>query len=74
MGLVARCGLIPVVFDVLYDPWPTPLSASADGPVLVSGVDLLVHQAAYQFEIFTGSPAPVADMRAAGESALAARQ
>ncbi len=64
----------PRGFDVLYDPWPTPLSASADGRVLVSGLDLLVHQAAYQFEIFTGSSAPVADMRAAGESALAARQ
>ncbi len=39
----------------------------------MSGLDLLVHQAAYQFEIFTGSPAPLAEMRAAGEAALAAR-
>ncbi len=72
--LVARCGATPVVFEVLYDPWPTPLAASAGARVLVSGLDLLVHQAAYQFEIFTGSPAPLAEMRAAGESALAARQ
>lgn len=71
--LVARCARAPVVFEVLYDPWPTPLAAAAGGRVLVSGLDLLVHQAAYQFEIYTGLPAPIADLRAAGESALAAR-
>ena len=26
--LVARCADVPVVFDVVYDPWPTPLAAS----------------------------------------------
>ncbi len=72
--LVARCAEMPVVFEVLYDPWPTPLAAAARDRVLVSGLDLLVHQAAYQFEIFTGSPAPVAEMRAAGEAELAARR
>ncbi len=71
--LVARCAEMPVVFEVLYDPWPTPLAQAAGDRVLVSGLDLLVHQAAYQFEIFTGSPAPLAEMRAAGEAALAAR-
>lgn len=68
--LVARCADVPVVFDVLYDPWPTPLAAAAGDRVLVSGLDLLVHQAALQFELFTGLPAPVAAMRAAGERAL----
>ena len=43
--LVARCGDVPVVFDVLYDPWPTPLAESAAGRVLIGGLDLLVHQA-----------------------------
>ena len=71
--LVARCAEVSVLFEVLYDPWPTPLAAAPGDRVLVSGLDLLVHQAAYQFEIFTGSPAPVAEMRAAGEAALAAR-
>lgn len=71
--LVARCADVPVVFEVLYDPWPTPLAAAAGERVLVSGLDLLVHQAALQFEIYTGSPAPLAEMRAAGEAALAAR-
>jgi shikimate dehydrogenase len=72
--LVARCAAVPVVFEVLYDPWPTPLAAAAADRVLVSGLDLLVHQAAYQFEMYTGSAPPVAAMRAAGESALAARR
>ena len=71
--LVAACADVPVVFDVLYDPWPTPLAASADGRVLVGGLDLLVHQAALQVELFTGLRAPLATMREAGERALAAR-
>lgn len=71
--LVAACADVPVVFDVLYDPWPTPLAASADGRVLVGGLDLLVHQAALQVELFTGLRAPLATMRDAGERALAAR-
>jgi shikimate dehydrogenase len=63
----------PVVFDVVYDPWPTPLAAAAvaSGATLVSGLDLLVHQAALQVELMTGvAQAPVAAMRAAGERAL----
>lgn len=72
--LVARAAHVPVVFEVLYDPWPTPLAASAGGRVLVGGLDLLVHQAAIQFELFTGAAAPLAAMRDAGARALAARQ
>ncbi len=72
-GLVARCAGTPVIFEVLYDPWPTPLAASAGGRTLVSGLDLLVHQAALQFALFTGVEAPLAAMRAAGEQALAVR-
>lgn len=62
-----------VVFDVLYDPWPTPLAAAAAeaGCRVVSGLDLLLAQAVYQFEQFTGVSAPVEAMRAA---LLAARQ
>lgn len=73
--LVAACAAIPVVFEALYDPWPTPLAAAAlaSGRVLVHGLDLLVHQAALQFELFTGVDAPLAAMREAGERALAAR-
>jgi shikimate dehydrogenase len=60
---------VPVLFDVVYDPWPTPLMLAATGTV-VSGLDLLVHQAALQFELFTSQQAPLAAIRAAGERAL----
>ena len=45
-----------VVFDVVYDPWPTPLAAAAQraGCRIVSGLDLLLAQAVHQFELFTG--------------------
>ena len=73
-GLVARCAGTPVVFEVLYDPWPTPLASSVGtDQALVGGLDLLVHQAALQLELFCGVPAPVAAMRQAGEAALASR-
>ncbi|TQL68306.1 shikimate dehydrogenase [Nocardioides albertanoniae] len=67
--VVARWASAPVVFDVVYDPWPSPLLEATSG-VAVSGLDLLVHQAGLQFELFTGRPAPLAAMRAAGEKAL----
>ncbi|MFK3985428.1 shikimate dehydrogenase [Micromonospora sp. NPDC050397] len=56
-----------VLFDALYDPWPTPLAASAAaaGCRIVSGLDLLLAQAVGQFEHFTGVPAPVSAMRTA---------
>ncbi|WP_346540039.1 shikimate dehydrogenase [Micromonospora sp. DPT] len=61
-----------VLFDALYDPWPTPLAASAlaTGARVVSGLDLLLAQAVGQFEQFTGVPAP----RAAMARALAAHR
>ena len=73
--LVARCADVAAVFEVVYDPWPSPLAAAAaaDGRVLVSGLDLLVHQAALQYVAFTGMSAPLGAMRAAGELALAGR-
>jgi shikimate dehydrogenase len=63
------------VLDVVYDPWPTALAATARqvGVVLVSGFDLLLHQAARQVELMTDRPAPLAAMRQAGLAALAAR-
>ncbi|MFJ1648726.1 shikimate dehydrogenase [Streptomyces sp. NPDC088258] len=61
------------LFDVLYEPWPTPLASawSGAGGRVVSGLDLLVHQAVLQVELMTGrAPAPLDVMRAAGEKAL----
>ncbi|MFF7475392.1 shikimate dehydrogenase [Streptomyces sp. NPDC008092] len=64
------------LFDVLYHPWPTALAArwSMFGGAVVSGLDLLVHQAVLQVEQMTGrTPAPLDEMRRAGEKALAER-
>ncbi|MFD8818258.1 shikimate dehydrogenase [Streptomyces sp. NPDC059627] len=64
------------LFDVLYHPWPTALAArwSMFGGAVVSGLDLLVHQAVLQVEQMTGrTPAPLDAMRRAGEKALAER-
>jgi shikimate dehydrogenase len=61
------------VLDVVYHPWPTPLAQSAarSGAAVVSGFDLLLHQAARQVELMTGiKPAPLAPMRTAGQAAL----
>jgi shikimate dehydrogenase len=64
-----------VVFDVVYDPWPTPLAqgAQAKGCRIVSGLDLLLAQALGQFELFTGVAAPAAAMRDALFEAAARR-
>ena len=57
-----------MLFDAIYDPWPTPLAAAAAaaGCRVASGLDLLLAQALGQFEQFTGVvPAPEDAMRAA---------
>lgn len=61
-----------VLLDVVYADWPTPLgrAAAAAGMTVVSGLDLLVHQAAEQFRLFTGHDAPLDAMAAAGRAAL----
>ena len=65
----------PLVFEALYDPWPTPWArwSQDEGATLVGGLDLLVHQAALQLTAMTGAAADVEAMRAAGLAALAAR-
>ena len=74
-AVLALADRVPAVFDVVYDPWPTPLAReSRPHAALVSGLDLLVHQAAFQVELMTGTgPAPLGVMRRAGEAALAER-
>jgi 3-dehydroquinate dehydratase / shikimate dehydrogenase len=53
-----------VVFDMVYDPVETHLLqvARAKGFAVIPGVEMFVHQAARQFEIWTGKPAPAGDM------------
>lgn len=68
--------LVPAaVLDVVYHPWPTRLADAAGqaGAVVVSGFELLLHQAARQVELMTGRDAPTAAMREAGHAALALR-
>jgi len=72
--LVSRCADVPIVFDALYDPWPTPLVAAAGDRTVIGGLDLLVHQAVLQVELFTGRTVAVDVLRDAGERALAARR
>jgi shikimate dehydrogenase len=57
----------PVLLDAIYDPWPTPLAAAvaAAGGRVISGLQMLLHQAFAQVEQFTGLPAPREAMIAA---------
>ena len=63
------------LLDVTYAPWPTPLAAAwyDAGGTVVSGLDVLIHQAVLQVVLMTGREVPVGVLRAAGESALAER-
>ena len=53
-----------VVFDMVYDPVETHLLrvARTKGIAVIPGVEMFVQQAARQFEIWTGKPAPAGDM------------
>jgi 3-dehydroquinate dehydratase/shikimate dehydrogenase len=53
-----------VVFDMVYDPVETHLLrvARTKGISVIPGVEMFVQQAARQFEIWTGKPAPAGDM------------
>ncbi len=52
------------VFDMVYDPIETRLLklAKARGAEVIPGFEMFVHQAARQFEIWTGKPAPWDEM------------
>lgn len=52
------------VFDMVYDPAETRLLqlARERGAEVIPGSEMFVHQAARQFEIWTGKPAPREDM------------
>jgi len=68
---------VGTLFDVIYHPWPTRLAAAWQqaGGTVFGGLDLLIHQAAFQVELMTGAdPAlrgrVVEAMREAGTAAL----
>src|ERR1700722_10940844 len=78
MGNVRDCPLkedeiqARVVFDMVYDPVETHLLqvARAKGISVIPGIEMFVQQAARQFEIWTGKPAPAGDMLRAVTIAL----
>ena len=63
------------VFDMVYDPSETRLLqlAKERGCETIPGSEMFVHQAARQFEIWTGKPAPREDMLRIVTLALAER-
>jgi shikimate 5-dehydrogenase len=74
--IAARTFLPPRVLDIVYHPWPTALTTAARraDATVADGFDLLLHQAAGQFQLMTGHPAPLYPMRTAGLAALAERR
>ena len=52
------------VFDMVYDPGETRLlkMAKERGAQIIPGIEMFVQQAARQFEIWTGKPAPWDEM------------
>lgn len=76
-GLAATLREVPappeqVVLDCVYADWPTEFALAQEyrGVAVLSGLEMLVHQAAEQFELMTGQQAPLEAMRAAGRAAL----
>src|SRR3989449_6547826 len=63
------------VFDLLYQPPITPLVRGARdrGAHAINGLSMLLFQGLAAFEIWTGQPAPEAEMRAALERAVLGR-
>jgi shikimate dehydrogenase len=53
------------VFDIVYNPLKTRLleEAESEGCRIVPGVEMFIHQAVFQFELWTGQAAPVDRMR-----------
>jgi shikimate dehydrogenase len=67
-------GRFQVVMDIVYQPLQTRLlrEAQARGATAIDGLQMLIHQATAQFELFTGRQAPVEVMARAAYGALAA--
>lgn len=77
-GVLGAAAQVGAVFEVVYDPWPTPLAETAlsVGLPLVDGLDLLAHQAVLQVALMTGAPVDAVSvdvLREAGRAELARR-
>ncbi len=65
-----------VAFDLVYVPEETPFlrQASAAGAVAIGGLDMLIHQGAESFRLWTGVEPPLEVMFQAARAALAEQQ
>jgi shikimate dehydrogenase len=61
-----------LVYDLVYNPWPTPLLSLAQqaGADVLGGLPMLVYQGAASFEMWTGRPAPLDLMLSKAREAL----
>lgn len=64
-----------IVMDVVYNPLQTRLLKEAEkaGAKTINGLEMLVHQGAASFEIWTGEKAPTETMKKAAKKALEVR-
>lgn len=64
-----------IVFDSVYDPWPTALATAAesDGKTALNGLDLLAGQAVEQVRLMTGGEVSFSLLKSAGQEELKAR-
>jgi shikimate dehydrogenase len=62
-----------LVYDVVYNPWPTPLLRLAQkaGANILGGLPMLVYQGAASFKLWTGKEAPIDIMFNRAKEALA---
>lgn len=71
LGLPVTLGAGQLAVDLVYSPTVTPFlaAAAAAGAATRNGLGMLVHQAARQFELWTGVDAPLDVMREAARAA-----
>lgn len=70
---VSALGRPPILLDVAYDPWPSALAQAWDqrGWRVTSGLQMLLHQAVRQVELFTDhSASPARDQDPASHSVM----
>jgi len=65
-----------LVYDVVYNPWPTPLLRLAQkaGANILGGLPMLVYQGAASFKLWTGREAPVGIMFNKAKEALTGKK
>jgi putative shikimate dehydrogenase len=71
----AWAGRAEVLFDAVYDPWPTPIAkAAAPEQPVITGLELLAGQAVDQFRLLTGCELTFQEALSAATDELEARR